>query len=89
MAKVIKLKWWISPNLIRFLKAKVGSMKELANLIEVSESQIYCIQRGHLVTENVMQNIKHYRDLYGYRPKYESDGIYPDNYRGIAGKEIK
>ena len=76
MAKVIKLEWYIAPNLIRFLRAKVGSMKGLANLIGVSERKLYRIQRGQYVNEDVMQSIKHYRDLYGYESVYESAGIY-------------
>ena len=70
-----KKRWWISPNLIRYLREKAGSVKDLANLIGISERQLYRIQRGQEVTEDIMQGFKHYRDLYRYCDIYKGPGI--------------
>ncbi|GAI78584.1 unnamed protein product, partial [marine sediment metagenome] len=75
-----KIKWHITPNTLRFLSNRTGSVKKLAKLIGISKTSLYEYARGRpIINKEIAQSIENLLKLYDFSELYPYKGIYEDD----------
>ncbi|MBA7520832.1 hypothetical protein ES705_12931 [subsurface metagenome] len=75
-----KIKWHITPNTLRFLSNRTGSVKNAAKLIGISETSLYEYGRGRpIINKEIAQSIENLLKLYKFSEGYPYKGIYENN----------
>jgi len=75
-----KIKWHITPNTLRFLSNRIGSVKKAAKLIGISKTSLYEYARGRpIINKEIAQSIENLLKLYDFSKLYPYKGIYEDH----------